>query len=211
MSALGEILKEAVRPFGDPHGKRMQIADQKFEDRQKSVFAGGEDTSRQLDALGTQADRLGGLRARAVRGIDTAEKRQGAAVRNAAGQQVQQQFGDQETGAVTHASALDAALKRAKTRVGIGQRGDAAIRNQQLKDRLEQVRMGIAGQARAISTQTAGQNIKAGVNLGVSDARDRISASRASAAGGIVGAVAGGIKGFRDRKAAAAPAADGTP
>jgi len=205
MSALGEILKEAVRPFGDPHGKRMQIADQKFEDRQKSVFAGGEDTSRQLDALGTQADRLGGLRARAVRGIDTAEKRQGAAVR------VQQQFGDQETGAVTHASALDAALKRAKTRVGIGQRGDAAIRNQQLKDRLEQVRMGIAGQARAISTQTAGQNIKAGVNLGVSDARDRISASRASAAGGIVGAVAGGIKGFRDRKAAAAPAADGTP
>lgn len=155
-------------------------------------------TREQLTSLGGQADALGGLRNRVNASIGNAPDRLTRGVSNSAGLAVQQTLGDQETGAVTHRDVLNNALRRAKTRVGIAQRGDKAARNQQLKDRLTQVRAGIANQGSAIDLQTKGANIRAGVNVGVSNARDAASQSTADLIGGGLGAFAGILKGNVD-------------
>lgn len=144
-------------------------------------------TRNQLTSLGTQADALGGLRQRANAAINNAPDRLTRGVSNDVGSAVQQQLGDQQTGAVTQDSTLSNALRRAKARVGIAQRGDKAARNQQLKDRLTQARAGIAAQAGGIETQLTGANIRTGVDVGVGRAKDAASQSTADLIGGTLG------------------------
>lgn len=153
-------------------------------------FFRGQVTRGQLANVGDQARRLGGLRTQVNASIDNAPDREGRRIKNVASQVVQQQFGDQQTGAVTHASVLDNALKRAKARTGIAQRGDAAVRNQQLKDRLTQVRQGITQKGRALDLQTKGQEILSGVNVAASSARSQGQAAVAGGLGTVVGALA---------------------
>lgn len=156
-------------------------------------------TREQLTSLGGQADELSGLRPRVNAAIANSPDRLTRGVSNSAGSAVQQQFGDQATGAVNHRDVLNNALRRAKARVGITQRGDKAARNQQLKDRLTQVRSGILSQGGAVDTQIRGANIRAGVNVGVQDARNAASASTADLIGGTLGAFSGLLKGNKDR------------
>ena len=156
-------------------------------------------TRGQVTALGEQATQFEGLRGRVNADIRNAPEREGRRLRSAGGLAVQQKFGDQQTGAVTQGDVLSNALKRAKARVGIGNRGDAAIRNQQLKDRLTQVRSGIRAKGRAINLQVTGQNIQAGVNVGVGNAQARGRASTADAFGTSVGAIAATIGGNKTR------------
>lgn len=152
-------------------------------------FAKGAVTRGQLGELATQGDEFKSLRQGVNAAIGNAPERDATRTFNAANSASQQQLGDQQTGAVTHRDVLSNALRRAKARVGVAQRGDAASRNQQLKDRLAQVRSGIARQGRAIQTQIEGANIRAGVNVGVDAARQRSGNARA----GAIGAVAGGL------------------
>lgn len=154
-------------------------------------------TREQLTSLSTQADALGGLRQRVNSSIDNAPDRITRGVSNAAGSAVQQEFGDHQTGAVTQGPLLANALRRAKARVGIAQRGDAAARNQQLKDRLTAARAGIRGQARALDSQVKGANLRAGVNIGVADAKARARASTADAIGGTLGGLTATLAGNR--------------
>lgn len=150
---------------------------------------GGLSIRQQVDQVGAQANRLGGLRSRVGASISGAAGREGRAVRQGAGLAVQQQLGDQTTGAVTQADTLNNALRRSKARVQIGQRGDKAIRNQQLKDRLTQVRSGIARRGQGLRAQVSAENIRAGVNVGVTAAKD----FGRSAVAGAAGSIAGGI------------------
>lgn len=157
-------------------------------------FAKGKATRKQLGTLDEQASKFAGLRTGVNAAIGNAPERDAARMFDAANLATQQQLGDHESGAVTHKSVLSNALRRAKARVGVAQRGDAASRNQQLKDRLTQVRSGIARQGNAIQTQIEGANIRAGVNVGVDAARQRGSNSRAGAIGSIAGGLAATIK-----------------
>lgn len=150
---------------------------------------GGLSIRQQVDQVGAQANRLGGLRSRVGASISGAGEREGRGVRQAAGLAVQQQFGDQATGAVTQADTLSNMIKRAKVRGLIGQRGDKAIGNQQLKDRLTQVRSGIARRGQGIRAQVSAENIRAGVNVGVTSARDFASNAIAGDLGSVIGGV----------------------
>lgn len=158
------------------------------------AFAGQSATRSQVTQLGAQATQLEGLRGQVTRSVDNAPAREGRGIRNAASLGVQQQLGDQASGAVTHGSVLSNALRRAKARVGIAGRGDDAIRNQQLKNRLTQVRADVGSQARALQTQVTGINIKAGVNAGVGNAVSAGQAFRANAIGGVLGGAVGVLK-----------------
>lgn len=163
-------------------------------------FAGQSKTRGQVAFIGNQADELGGLRTRVFSSIANAPDREIRGIRNAASLATQNQFGDQQTGAVRQGDIVSNALRRAKTRVGISNRGDAAVRNQQLRDRLTQVRSGIRGSARSLREQVTGRNIKAGVNVGVTAARGRASASNAGLVGSVLGGVTGTLKGNLERE-----------
>lgn len=152
-------------------------------------------TRGQVTHLADQATAFEGLRPQVKASIDNAVHREGRALQNAGALAVQQEFGDQESGAVTHGDVLNNTLKRAKARTGIALRGDAAIRNQQLKDRLTQVRSGIGASARAIDLQVQGQNIQAGVNVGVGDAAAAGRYAQLGSYGGAAGAFAGVLAG----------------
>lgn len=91
----------------------------------------------------------------------------------------------------TRGGVVDNALRSAGARQGIVNRGDAAIRNQRLKDRLQIVRSGLSRRGAALDLQGAGQQIRAGVNIQRGEARDAGAAARSSAVGGGLGALAG--------------------
>lgn len=148
----------------------------------------------QVSQIGANADSLSGLRSQVNESVSNAPDREGRGIRNAASLFSQQRLGDQATGAVTHGSVLDNALRRAKARVGIAGRGDTAIRNQQLKDRLTRVRTDVRSQGRALQMQVTGQNIKAGVNVGVGAAQRSGQAFRADAIGTTLGGISAALK-----------------
>jgi hypothetical protein len=160
-----------------------------------SFFDSGAGTRRQLNEVSQQADSLAGLRSRVNASIGNAPRSEGRKVRDAASLAVQQQLGDQETGAVTQGDLLSNALRRAKARVGIASRGDNAIRNQQLKDRLVQVRAGISDKSRAINEQLQGTSIRTGVANQVREARQFGKDATASAFGGALGSFGALLKG----------------
>lgn len=154
-----------------------------------SVFDAGKDTRVQLGQIGQQASQLTGLRSRVQANIGNSAARQKRQLGGAASLAAQQEAGDQATGATSHASTVANALKRAKARTGIAGRGDKAIRNQQLKNRLTQVRAGVAQKGRAIDLQTQGASIRAGVDTN----KEAASLYSRSATAGAIGSAAGGL------------------
>jgi monoamine oxidase len=88
--------------------------------------------------------------------------------------------------------ALASADRRAKARQGIVNRGDAAVRNQQLKDRLAIAKGQISRRGDLINTLQTSANIREGVNAGLSDANNQIRQSNA----GMWGSIAGGAARF---------------
>lgn len=152
----------------------------------------------QLTEVGRQAGSLSRFRSRVNASVGNAVNREARTRGSTASSAVAQRFGDQETGAVTHGDVLNNALRRAKARTGIHARGDNAVRNQQLKDRLTLVRSGVADQNRSLNQSVTGSNIQAGVNVGVQDARQFGQAATADAFGGAAGALAGVLKGNKD-------------
>jgi len=94
------------------------------------------------------------------------------------------------------ARQLSQAEKRGKIRAGINARGDKAVRNQQLKDRLSLMRASIQKRGGIIQDAATRARIKAGGEAAQADIRANLSASRASSIGGLAGSAAGFAKDF---------------
>lgn len=112
----------------------------------------------------------------------------------------------------SYADAIAGAERRAKARQGVVNRGEAAVRNQQLKDRLQIAQGQASRRGTLINVLQNAANIKEGVNTGVSDANNRIRESQAAMWGNIAGAAGAIGKNWWDnRQANQTPAYTGTP
>jgi len=128
-----------------------------------------------------------GLRTRNIADVDNIgneQRRLGAQTSS----EVQQKFGT--PGGGSFADVLENTIRRGKARSGIATRGDAAIRNQQLKDRLVMARQDIS--RRGIIQQTAADaaRLKSGVDIAQRNANAQIGASLTGAAGAVAGGLA---------------------
>jgi len=150
----------------------------------------------QIDALGPERRQLGGLADRfelASQNINPRLQQLRGGASTLAAQEMRQR------GAGTSAaSTLQAALRRAKTRQGIVQRGEASVRGQRLKDRLGLVRSGLARRGKAIEMQERGLGIARDVKLNAENASARASSARNSMWGGALGVGASVLKGNYD-------------
>ena len=191
--SFSDLFKESLRPFGSPSTLFFDQKAQKAQNKLGDVF-NDELTRGQITHLGDVADDLGGLRSRVQASIGNEANRVRATARRQSSGSVAAALNDQAEGAVNSGDIVSNALRRAKARQGILMRGDAAGRNQALRNRLEEVRTGISSSGRAIQTQTQGQNIMSGVNVASDSARARGDAAVAGALGGVAGGLAATLK-----------------
>jgi hypothetical protein len=77
-----------------------------------------------------------------------------------------------------------------RTRQGIVNRGEAAIQNQALKDRLRVVQSGLTKRGSLQNLQQQAINIREGTNVGIQDANNRARVAQANMWGSIVGSAA---------------------
>jgi len=179
---------ELTSPFASPSQRKE---DKRLAERLGKLSVDSGRTRSQIEALDVDRKSFRGLADRfALESANIEPERR--ALRGAAGSAAAQSL--QRDSGVTAGSTLDKALRTAKVRQGIINRGDSAIRNQRLKDRLAIVRAGISRSGASIDLQGAGQQIRAGVNLAGQQARDAIAAARSGAAGAAVGAGAAYFK-----------------
>lgn len=146
------------------------------------------DFAASIEGLSPQAARLGKIADRRTGRVERQAGQQMQELRGAASSALAQQDAVVPT---SFAGSLDAAARRSKARAGIISRGDSAIRNQQLRDRLEIARRSRGRQGQALRGLGAAANIQEGVNLGVQDARDFGRQSQADLFGGLAGIAAG--------------------
>ena len=149
-------------------------------------------TREQIGVVQGERSRFAGLRNQFmndVQNIGGEQQRFGAA----AGQQAFQVLRDQGAG-VTAGSTLNRGLRVAKARQGVMNRGESAIRNQRLKDRLQLARTGMGRKGQALRLQSLGQQIRSGVDIGVQGAKDASRASTAGLIGTGLGAAAGVLR-----------------
>lgn len=156
-----------------------------------SLTAGNAEgfTREQLGVVSGERSRFAGLRDQFMGNVETISGEQGR-FGAAASSQAFQVLRDQGAG-VSVGDTLNRGLRVSKARQGIMNRGDNAIRNQRLKDRLQLVRAGISRKGAALGLQAAGQQIRSGVNIGVRRAKDQGRAAVAGAIGTGLGAAAG--------------------
>lgn len=107
--------------------------------------------------------------------------------------------GQQPRTGTTAATTLQESLRISKARTGIVNRGEAAVENQNLKDRLTQVRGGLNRRAQLVDAAGQATNIKQGVNIRTDAAKAFSQGSDAALFGNILGAGAGFLKGNNDR------------
>jgi len=93
------------------------------------------------------------------------------------------------------ARALDINTRRGKARQGIEQRGENAIRNQQLKDRITQARSGLNRRSLLQNTSANVARMRAGDLQNVRRVNNQTNSAFAGAAGAIAG---GAVRGFGD-------------
>ena len=146
----------------------------------------------QVGVIAGQRNRFAGLRDQFigdVQNIGGEQQSFGAAT----GSQAFQVLRDQGAG-TSFGGTLRRGLKVAKARQGVMNRGSAAIRSQRLKDRLQLARTGLRRQGAALDLQAAGEQIRTGVDVGVSRARDVARQSTAGLIGTGLGAAAGVLR-----------------
>lgn len=105
----------------------------------------------------------------------------------ASGSAAQQKFAS--PGAGSFAKQLEQTVRRGRARQGIINRGEPAIAQQQLKDRLEMARQGINRRGTAIGLQAQATGLKTGVNEARAAAKQTVS----NAMGGALGFIGGGL------------------
>lgn len=143
-----------------------------------------------LDRSDAQRIDARGLRNRAAASIsnDVNRQRRGAGSLAA----LLSQAGTAQSGPPSSfSSAITQATRRGKARYGIVNRGDKAMANQNLRDRLTFAKAGIAREGTLQTMLSKLSNIREGVNVGVSDANADIAASNAALGGSVIGAGAG--------------------
>jgi len=91
---------------------------------------------------------------------------------------------------------LSQAEQRGKIRAGINARGENAVKNQQLKDRLQTIRGKIGRRGVEMGNIAERERIKAGGDAASVNIRSDLSAQRSSAIGGVIGAGFGAAKDF---------------
>lgn len=121
----------------------------------------------------------------------------GAQLNRTANAMVQQQ----ERGLTSPAfgGQLQAAVRRMRARQGIVNRGDEAIKNQNLKDRIEIVRNQMKRRGQLQQGLQSAANIRQGVNVGIQDANQLMAQSDASLWGGVAGMATGYLKDPQNR------------
>jgi hypothetical protein len=160
---------------------------------------GGEDfgTIIQKDAIARTRPfeaRLEAARGRFARDVADTSKERGR-LRGGLSSAIAQRFG--RVGANQQqlfAGNLDQLTRKARARQQISQRGEAAIENQQLKDRISIARQGLKRRGLALRAAGASARQRLGLDTAVRGAKDATSAAFAGAAGGIVGGLAAGAK-----------------
>jgi len=135
-----------------------------------------------------------GLRTRGDRDINSTGQEFGR-LRAGAGSAVQQRFGAVR-GRRGFATNLEQTIRRGKARQGIKSRGEQAVLNQQLKDRLSTARQDIA--RRGVINQSAANagRIRSGLDTSLQNSSDRANQAFAGAAGSIAGGL---VRGFGDK------------
>mgnify|MGYP001037906082 CR=1 FL=1 len=86
------------------------------------------------------------------------------------------------------ASTLGQNTRVGKVRQNLRNRGDAAMKNQQLKDRLSVAKLGMRKRERGLSALSSAAGIREGVNQADMQARSSIRSSRAGLFGTLAGA-----------------------
>jgi hypothetical protein len=147
----------------------------------------------QRDAVATTRpleDELEGLRGKFAADVaDTSQERH--RLRSGLSSTIASRFGRVEGG--TQQSQFSGNLKqmlaKAKARRRISMRGEKAIANQQLKDRIGIVKSNLLRRGRSLETAGAGARIQFGLDANLQAARDRGNAAMS----GAIGAAAGGL------------------
>lgn len=96
------------------------------------------------------------------------------------------------------AGALGLATRRARVRVGIARRGEAAVENQAIKDRIAMTQAHVQRQGVLQAQLGQAANIQQGVDVGAQQAKDRASAAKYNAIGTVVGAGFSALKEWKD-------------
>lgn len=165
-----------------------------FAGRRASKVSTGETATQSIkDEIGklqNVRDSLQPARTRHLGGIANAENRLRASLGRQATMKVAQADRAMPT---SFRGALDQATRRMRARQGIVNRGDAAIRNQSLRDRIAVARQQESRRGSLQNTLQQAVNIREGVNVGLSNANARIRSAKANMYGTLAGA---GVRAF---------------
>ena len=186
--------------------KRNRRSQRHFEQR---VYGAGDNLQQKLEAgesFGTAflKDSLGrgrefeargeALRTRADADINSTDLEFGR-IHAGAGSTVQQKF--QAVGGKNRFSGnLEQTLRRGKARVGIQNRGEQAVKNQQLKDRLANVRSSTLRRGTIQQTSADAARLRAGLDTAQRGANAQVGQAYAGAAGTIAGAAASSFSNY---------------
>lgn len=150
-----------------------------------------------LDQIHSDRGRFDALRSKEIAGVDSQAARESHRFGASLSSQMASQFAAPPT---SFAGAIGDAVKKSKVRSLIQARGDNAIKNQQLADRIRLGKIGVARRGQAAQTLADAQSIRAGLNLQSRQISDAAAADRASAIGGLAGVAGGFIKNWFNNK-----------
>ncbi len=162
-------------------------------------MAGGRDFSTvvQRDAIArakpleAQLEQLKGRFARDVNDTSQERRRLQAGVSSTIAGNFQRIGGNQQS---QFSGNLQQLLRKAKARSSISRRGESAIANQQLKDRISIARQGVGRRGQALRAIGASGRARVGLDTSIRQSKDTVSAAISGAAGSIAGGLASGIK-----------------
>lgn len=205
---FGGMIGPTVARGGRRGGRGGSYAGMMRRNRATRQTGGPVDLKTSINNLQRERESFGLNRTRTLTALANAGDRGAADARRAGGLTAARA---DKVNPTSYADAIAGAERRAKVRQGIVTRGDAAVRNQQLKDRL-QIAQGQASRRGAlINTLQTAANIKEGVNTGVQDANARVRESQASMFGSIAGAAGAVGKNWWNNRSPGTPAFTGEP
>ncbi len=106
------------------------------------------------------------------------------------------------------AGNLEQTLRRAKARQGINQRGDKALLNQQLKDRITAVQGDVRRRGQLQQSSADAARIQAGLDVAKRSASDVTNQAIAGALGSVAGGLASGFSDFFGKGDTVSPVTD---
>jgi hypothetical protein len=192
MPALGTSLVQFGKP-GAPGSKRAN------KQERKRVRLDGTNTANiesRLGMINRDRQRFEGLASRVSGEQENIQAKLNRLGANASSQAAQGTSGARAGNTV--GGTADVALRRAKVRQGISNRGQGSVRNQRLKNRLTAVRSSQGRRGAALGLVSQGENIDAGLQDSIASSQQQVRTSNANLFGGIAGLAGGVLKGNLD-------------